>query len=208
MKIFFLVQNVRNMRNRTFVSKTWIGSHADDEHGLIFIVETSSSLSWWFQPSKQSPSTRKMSMNDTAHTVCTWISSTRKVSATSFSRDRRALRNGALELRAAVKISGKVILELRADGPLPLCPFIPLPPRARRRARRLHWQPVQDRAALYPFPHFPFTLRPGGLAAKSHAGMFKKCWEIGIVNYFIILLFTVKSEVNSKIPTHFPILFI
>ena len=44
---------------------------ADDEHGLIFIVEASSSMSRWFQPSKQIPSTRKMSMNDTTHTVCT-----------------------------------------------------------------------------------------------------------------------------------------
>ena len=50
-------------------------------------------MSRWFQPSKQGPSTRKMSMKDTALTVCTWILSTRKVSATSFSRDRRALRN-------------------------------------------------------------------------------------------------------------------
>ena len=55
---------------------------------------------------------------------------------------------GALELRAAVKISGKVILQLRAERPLPLCSFFPLPPRARRRARRLHWRSVQDRAAL------------------------------------------------------------
>ena len=66
---------------------------SDDDHGLIFSVDTSSSMSRWFQPSKQSPSMRKMSMNDTTHTVCLWISSTRNVSATSFSRDRRALRN-------------------------------------------------------------------------------------------------------------------
>ena len=58
---------------------------------------------------------------------------------------------GALELRAAVKISGKIILELRAERPLPHCSFVPLPPRARRRARRLHWLPVQDPAALPPF---------------------------------------------------------
>ena len=50
----------------------------------------------------------------------------------------------ALELRAAVKISGKVIFQLRAKT---LCSFFPLPPRARRRARRLHWRSVQDRAA-------------------------------------------------------------
>ena len=77
-----------------FKSMNWLTKGlADDEHGLIFILETSSLMSRWFQPSKQSPSTRKMSMKDTAHTVCTWISSTRKVFATSFSRDRRALRN-------------------------------------------------------------------------------------------------------------------
>ena len=64
---------------------------ADYDHELIFIVETSSSMSRWFQPSKQSPSTRNMSMKNPAHTVCTWISSTRKVSATSFSRHRRVL---------------------------------------------------------------------------------------------------------------------
>ena len=32
---------------------------ADDNHGLIFNVKTSSSMSRWFQPSKKSPSTRK-----------------------------------------------------------------------------------------------------------------------------------------------------
>ena len=57
----------------------------------------------------------------------------------------------ALELRAPVKIWGKVILELRVEKPLPLYSFFPLPPRARRRARRLHWRLVQDRAALPPF---------------------------------------------------------
>ena len=54
---------------------------------------------------------------------------------------------GALELRAAFKIQGKEIREFRTKRPLPLCSFFPLPPRARRRARRLHWRFVQDRAS-------------------------------------------------------------
>ena len=88
------LEAVRAISQIFFKSMNWLTEGlADDEHGLIFIDETSSSMSRWFQPSKQSPSTRKMSMNDTAHMVCTWISSTRKVSATSFSRDQRALRN-------------------------------------------------------------------------------------------------------------------
>ena len=83
---------VRAISHIFFKSMIWLTERlADDE--LIFIVETSSSLSKWFQPSKQSPSTRKMSTNVTAHTVCTWISSTTKVSATSFSREQRALQN-------------------------------------------------------------------------------------------------------------------
>ena len=73
----------RYARSRTLFSKSWLG---DQYHGLIFIVETPSSMSRWYQPSKQSPSTRKMSMKDTAYTVCTWISSMRKVSATNTSQ--------------------------------------------------------------------------------------------------------------------------
>ena len=97
MRIARRLEAVRAISHIFFNSMNWLTEGlADDEHGLIFIVETSSLISSWFQPSKQSPSTRKMSMKDTAHTLCTWISSTRKVSATSFSRDRRALRNMTL----------------------------------------------------------------------------------------------------------------
>ena len=70
------LEAVRAISHIFFKSMNWLTEGlADDDHGLIFIVETSSSMSRWFQPFKQSPSTQKMSMKDTAHTVCIWISS-------------------------------------------------------------------------------------------------------------------------------------
>ena len=67
----------------------------------------------------------------------------------------------ALELRAAVKIQGKVILEFRrAKRPLPLYSFFTCPLWARRQARRLHSLSLQDRAStrysdLAPLPSTP-----------------------------------------------------
>ena len=73
------LEAVRAISHIFFKSMNWLTEGlADDEHGHTFIVETSFSMSRWFQPSKQSPSTRKIAMKVTAYTVCTWISSTRK----------------------------------------------------------------------------------------------------------------------------------
>ena len=81
---------------------------------------------------------------------------------------------GALELCAAVKISGKVILELRVERPLPLCSFFLLPPRARRRAHHLHWRPVQDRAALPPF--IPSLIFPSHFDEEDWQQL--TCWRV------------------------------
>ena len=62
------LEAVRAISQIFFKCMNWLTEGlADDEHGLIFIVETSSSMPRWFQPSKKSPSTRKMSMKRTRY---------------------------------------------------------------------------------------------------------------------------------------------